>query len=77
MATVGRVSKGGLLQEWQALKKVLGRLEDKMSPVEPGTCALEARLKQIESLLAREGTTPLQSTDWVELCHICGRRCWL
>lgn len=77
MATVGELSKERLLQEWQALKKVLARLEDRTGADGPGPCALAERLRRIESLLAGESAPSLQSTDWVELCHICGRRCWL
>jgi hypothetical protein len=74
---VKEVVKEALTNEIQALEQALAGIESRTGPLDPDGCALKERLKQIHSILASDSCHPEDAIDWVELCNICGRRCWL
>ena len=69
------MSRAELLKEKEELERLVAQLELKAGPVDPEECPLRKRLAQLEAELAAGTHSP--SPDWVELCHLCGRRCWL
>ncbi len=69
--------KEALTHEIQALEQALADIELRTGPLDPDGCALKERLKQIHSMLASDSYHIEGAMEWVELCNICGRHCWL